>query len=251
LIRNQWTGMPGTPKTSEVALHGTLKNEKVALGFNAYTDEIGFTKTGAMLGTYAYRILMPNSTLSFGLGLGFANTAYNWAAVDIKDKADVLYGTGLTNMFHTLADAGVYYHNNTFYAGLSTTNLLSPKTTANNYSQLLVPHLFLTVGKSFALSDNIVLNPSVLVKMVQGAPLGLDINCNVLVVGKLWLGLSYRLNYGIVFVTQYNITEKFKIGYAYDWGLNDIGSAGGPSHEIMLGYNFSMFNRKMQSFRYL
>lgn len=250
LIRNQWVGLSGSPKTSQVSLHGTLKNEKTALGLNLYNDEIGFSKTGAIMGTYAYRILLTNSILSFGLRLGLANVAYNWANVDIKDKTDGLYGSGVTNAFRTLADAGVYYHNNTFYAGLSATNMIPSRGVSLSYSQLLVPHLFLTAGKSYSLSDKLIINPSLLVKIVQGA-IGADVNFNVLVSNMLWVGLSARLGYGIVFLTQLNITEKFKIGYAYDRGFNAIGVAGGRSHEIMLGYNFSLFSRKMQSFRYL
>lgn len=252
IMRNQWVGLAGSPKTNELSLHGTLKNEKVAVGFNAFGDDIGFTRTSGVMGTYAYRIIMPRGTLSFGLRGGFANTSYDWANIDVKDKNDVLLGTGITNSAHILADAGVYYHSNTFYAGMSATNLIASRgaVAALNYSQLLVPHIFLTAGQSFVLSDNFILNPSVLVKAVQGT-ITADINCNVLISNKLWLGLSGRMGYGFIFLTQYNITERFKIGYAYDLGLNDIGVAGSSSHEIMLGYNFSIFNRKMQSFRYL
>ncbi|MBL7891738.1 MAG: type IX secretion system membrane protein PorP/SprF [Bacteroidia bacterium] len=250
MIRNQWVGIQNAPNTSSLSFHGTLKNEKVALGFNVFSDAIGFSKTNAVFGTYAYRLIMPSGTLSFGLRMGVANVSYNWEDVDVKDKVDALLGAGVTNVSRVLSDAGVYYHNNTFYAGLSATNLIGQGMPTLNYSQLLLPHLFLTAGKSFSISDNLIINPSVLIKLVQGA-MGIDINCNFLISNKLWLGLSGRIGYGYVLLMQYNITEKFKIGYAYDLGRNDIGIIGGSSHEIMLGYNFSLFSRKMQSFRFL
>lgn len=237
IIRNQWVGMPGAPKTNDFSVQGALRDEKTAIGLNVFSDQIGFTSTSSFMGTYAYRILMSKSVLSFGLRLGGENISYDWADIDMKDKTDMLYGTPASK-FILAADAGVYYHTNSFYTGLSVTSLTNG------------PALFLTVGKSYELASNVVLNPSFLIKASEGT-VGLDLNCNILLSNKIWLGGSFRLGYGYVFLIQYEISKKFKLGYAYDLGISDIGSAGGPTHELTLGYNFGVYGRPMQSFRYL
>lgn len=248
--RNQWVNLAEAPKTAQFAIHGALKNEKAAVGLNIYSDQIGFTKTTAALATYAYRIILAKSTISFGLRGGVSNTAYDWNDVDVKDKADPLYGSGTSTAVHPLADAGIYFHTTTFYTGLSATNLINTSSSASNYSQALHPHIFLSAGKSFSFANRMVLNPSLLVKVVDGIT-SVDLNCNLLFHERLWLGASFRFSYGYVFLLEYLVTDKLKIGYAYDGGINAIGRVGGATNEIMVGYNFSVFNKKMQSFRYL
>jgi hypothetical protein len=78
-----------------------------------------------------------------------------------------------------------------------------------------------------------------------------DINLNFLIKNRVWIGVSGRLRYGIVGLIQVYVTDKFKIGYAYDQGLNKIGTQGQGSHEVMLSYDFNTFKTKMLSPRYL
>ena len=85
----------------------------------------------------------------------------------------------------------------------------------------------------------------------MNVPPTIDLNLNVLLDQKIWIGVSTRLHYGVVFLTQYNITKQFKLGYAYDLGLNTLGKASKGTHEIMIGYNFNILKAKMVSPRYL
>ncbi len=79
----------------------------------------------------------------------------------------------------------------------------------------------------------------------------MDLNAFFLIKNRLWLGLSLRSRYGAVLLTQYYISDRFKVGYSYDIGLNRIGRVGGASHEFMLGYDFNILKSKMISPRYL
>ena len=66
-IRNQWTGMPGSPKTETITVHGPTRKKKVALGFTVVADQVGPKKSIGALGTYAYRIKLGKGKLSMGL----------------------------------------------------------------------------------------------------------------------------------------------------------------------------------------
>ncbi|MEK6615792.1 MAG: type IX secretion system membrane protein PorP/SprF, partial [Bacteroidota bacterium] len=111
-------------------------------------------------------------------------------------------------------------------------------------------HFFMPIGKSFEVG-NTVINPSILFKGAKNSPGGVDLNINVLLKERLWLGVSLRSNYGIVFLTQYQIKDKMKVGYSYDYGRNKIGRVGGGTHEIMIGYDINIFGTKMIMPRYL
>lgn len=254
-IRNQWTGIDGAPKTQTVSAHGPLKKKKVGLGFSVIADQIGPKKSIGVMGSYAYRIQIKNGKLSFGLRAGVFNYTYNWDDIVYKDQGDVYNTHNQTSKVVPTADAGLYYYTNTMYMGLSATHLYSGRLTSvssmNGDNAKLSPHLFFTFGKAWSLSENLIFNPSLMVKGAKGSPSTADLNLSFLLKQRLWLGISARSTYGFVVYAQCNITEKFKLGYSYDYGINKIGKVGGGSHEIMLGYDFNISKSKITSPRYL
>lgn len=254
-IRNQWTDIEGAPKTETFSIHGPLKKKKVGLGFSVIADQIGPKKSVGALGSYAYRIPVKNGKLSFGLRFGIFNYTYNWADIKYKDIDDV-YNTGdQTSQIVPTADAGLYYYTNTMYLGLSATHLYSGRLTsvsnANGDDAKLSPHVFFTLGKAWEINDNLIFNPSLMTKVAKGAPGSADLNLSFLIKQRIWTGLSVRSAYGFVAYVQFNITDKFKLGYSYDLGVNKIGKVAGGSHEIMLGYDFNISKSKISSPRYL
>ncbi|MCW3102370.1 MAG: hypothetical protein JWO09_810 [Bacteroidetes bacterium] len=255
LLRSQWTGIDGAPKTETFTIHGPLKKKKVGLGFTVIGDQIGPKKSIGALGSYAYRIPIKNGKLAFGLRAGIYNYTYNWADITYKDANDV-YNTGnSTSIIVPTADAGVYYYTNTMYIGLSATHLYNGRLTSvsnqNGDNAQLSPHFFFTFGKAWALSDKLIFSPSVVIKGAKNSPSTADINLCFLIKERIWAGISIRGSYGFVALTQIQVTDKLRLGYAYDFGLNKIGRAGGGSHEVMIGYDFNIFKSKMMSPRYL
>lgn len=254
-VRSQWTDIDGAPKTETFSIHGPLKKKKVGLGFSVIADQIGPKKSIGALGSYAYRIPIKNGKLSFGLRVGVFKYTYNWDDILYKDQADVYNTHNQTSKIVPTADAGIYYYTNTLYLGLSATHLYNGRLTSvsnqNGDDAKLAPHLFFTLGKAWALSDNLIFNPSCMIKTAKGSPSTADINFSFLLKQRIWLGLSMRGTYGIVVYAQFNITDKFKLGYSYDYGYNKIGRVGGGSHEIMLGYDFNISKSKITSPRYL
>ena len=79
-------------------------------------------------------------------------------------------------------DAGLYLRSNTFYLGVSATHIngasiynkeytvLNSVTGLNqnvNSAYVMSTHLFVVAGKAFAINDNLVFSPSVMVKYVS------------------------------------------------------------------------------------
>jgi type IX secretion system PorP/SprF family membrane protein len=254
-IRNQWTDIEGAPKTETFSIHGPLKKKKVGLGFCVIADQIGPKKSVGALGSYAYRIPVKNGKLAFGLRFGIFNYTYNWNDIVYKDQADIYNTHNQTSKIVPTADAGIYYYTNTLYMGLSATHLYSGRLTSvsamNGDDAKLAPHVFFTLGKAWEINDNLIFNPSIMVKGAKGSPGTADINLSFLIKQRIWAGLSIRSTYGFVAYTQFNVTDKLRLGYSYDFGVNKIGKVGGGSHEIMLGYDFNISRSKISSPRYL
>jgi type IX secretion system PorP/SprF family membrane protein len=253
-LRSQWTGIEGAPKTESISIHGPLKNRKVGLGFAIIADQIGPKQSIGALGSYAYRIRVGTGKLSFGLRAGIYNYVYNWDDIVYKDQADIYNTHNRTSIMVPTADAGIYYYTNTLYAGIGATHLYNGRLT--NISNLngddaeLSPHLFGTFGKGWEISEQLTFNPSCAIKVAKHTPASVDLNLSFLLEQRIWLGLSFRSSKTMVAYAQFHVTEKFKVGYAFDYGFNKIARAGKGSHEIMISYDFHVYKSKMLSPRH-
>lgn len=253
-LRNQWTGIDGAPSTETVSIHGPTRKRKVGLGFSIVADQIGPKTSIGALGSYAYRIRIRDGKLAFGIRAGVYQYVYNWSEINYKDQGDVYNTQNRTSIIVPTADAGLYYHTRTFYAGLAATHLYNGRLTTvsnlNGDNAVLSPHLIFMAGKGWEINEKFTFNPSVVVKAVRGAPINADVNFSFLLQKKLWLGISFRSDKSLVGYTQFYATDKFKIGYSFDFGFSKIARVGKGTHEIMLGYDFNIKKSKMLSPRH-
>jgi type IX secretion system PorP/SprF family membrane protein len=250
-LRSQWTGIKGAPKTESISIHGPLKKRTVGLGFALIADQIGPKQSIGALGSYAYRMRVGKGKLSLGLRAGVYNYVYNWDDIVYKDQADVYNTNTRTSIIVPTADAGIYYYTNTLYAGIGATHLYNGRLTTvsnlNGDDAQLSPHVFATFGKGWELSDQLTFNPSCAIKVAKHTPASVDVNFSFLLQQRAWVGLSVRSNMTLVAYAQFYVTEKFKVGYAFDYGFNKIAQAGKGSHEIMMSYDFKLYKSKMLS----
>jgi type IX secretion system PorP/SprF family membrane protein len=251
--RNQWVDMPGAPKTNTMFLHGPLLNKSIGLGGYVIQESIGPKKWTGIYGDFAYRFKLGKGKLSLGLSAGYTHYVFDLSKLDFKDASET-FSSNTVSPGAMDFTTGFYYNSKSFYIGGSITHLNKAKldlgSSTTNYS--LHKHSFLYLGKGWQINDNLVFNPSLMFKSddpKRGAQC--DLNFNFLLKKRLWLGLSVRQAYGLVFLTQYLVTDKFKIGYSYDRGLNKIGIYGKASHEILISYDFNIFKSKMLSPRYM
>ena len=251
VYRNQWTGIDGAPSTASLSAQTPLGKKNAGAGIELLSDKLGFKSASAALLSYSYHINAFKGKLSFGLRMGMYDYSYDWGRAKVKDAGDVYNTQTRSSKITGTADFGMYYYTRSFYWGLATTHLNRGKISdiATDSTSRQAVHFFMPVGKAFE-TGSVILNPSILIKGAGKVPSEVDVNMNVLLKQKLWLGMSYRSGYGIVFLTQYLISDKLKAGYSFDYGLNKIGTAGKGTHEIMIGYDLNVKGTKMEMLRY-
>jgi type IX secretion system PorP/SprF family membrane protein len=251
--RKQWVGMDGAPSTQTLTAHAPLKNEKVALGMTFINDNIAVTHQYGMNAIYAYRLnLKEGRRLSFGLQAGFTQFRSQYSQLATRTANDPSFVSDQVSGFLPNFGTGLYYSTNKFYFGLSVphllSNLLNDTTVAINSVQRR--HFILNSGYVFTLSHDLKLKPSILVKAIQGAPVQIDLNTNLLIREVLWVGVSYRSFSSLNFLTQVQITDQLRFGYSYDISVNKLSTLNRGSHEIILNYNFSFLKSKVVTPRY-
>ena len=102
----------------------------------------------------------------------------------------------------------------------------------------------------FDLNRELKLKPNVLVKAVQGAPVEVDINANLLIKETLWVGMSYRSFDALSWLVELQATPRFRLGYAYDMTVSPLKQTNSGSHELMLNYRLSFQKSKVITPRY-
>jgi type IX secretion system PorP/SprF family membrane protein len=251
LARKQWHGFAGAPSTQTFSAHAPLRDESMGLGLLLTHDEIGVTNQYGAYAVYAYRVKMSRGTLSAGLQAGFNSYRAGFSQVLVREGDDISFSADDAEAFLPNFGTGLYYNTTRFYAGFSLPMLL-----ANNYpgseGQLAQQyrHWFFTTGYVIDLNADLKLKPNVLVKAVEGAPIEVDINANLLIKELLWVGLSYRSFDAVSALIELQATPQFRIGYAYDYTLTDLQQVNTGSHELMLNYRLVRKDKKMLTPRY-
>lgn len=258
LYRNQWVNVPGAPVTGGVSLDSPVKNEKVGLGLNVLFDKIGVTNHNSVSGIYSYKLKFQESILSFGLegGVGFFNSTNSEVRHSEDSKVDPAFLTDYHMVLPSFS-CGAYYYRERFYAGLSVADILGKTiqnrlypNAANDLTVSVVSHFFLNSGYLLDLSPAIKFQPSVLVKYVPGAPVEGDINGVFSLAELLYLGVGYRSNASVNFLTQIRLNQQLCLGYCYEYSTNELSSITSGSHEVVLRYQFDFSKGKMLSPRF-
>lgn len=256
LHREQWTNMPGAPRTSMAAVDGPLWNNRMGLGLTVVHDQIGISRDLDISGHYAYSIRTgAKGRLAFGLRAGLSVYSARLNELTYWDEDDAVYAQNLRNALVGKFGFGLYWHDQRTYAGLSVPNLYSAddQVSAANAAAVdryFTRHFYLHAGRVFPVSESIDLKPSVLIKLEPAAPPQADINCNVLFRERLWVGAGYRTGDGAIAMVEYQITPVLRAGYAYDMTTSRLRRFSGGSHEVMLGIDLGKDPIRIKSPRY-
>lgn len=243
LHRSQWVNFQGSPTTQTLTAHSPLKNEHISIGGSLVNDAHGPVK---QLGVYidaSYRIFMGNNKLSFGLKGGTNFFSANLLDLNPIIEDDNTFSSNISGKTLPNFGFGVMFYSKKFYVGASVPKLLQNKLLEGNlpdfqgFQTKEQAHAFLIAGAVFDLSYYTKFKPTILVKAVNGAPIGAEITAQFLFYDKLWIGAMYRLGDAAGALVQYEINNRFKFGYAYDYTLSDIRKYSDGSHEVMLGFD--------------
>jgi type IX secretion system PorP/SprF family membrane protein len=240
ISHEQWVGINGAPKLNYLTVQAPLKKKHIGLGLSVLSQTAGPQALTGLLGSFAYRFPFYTGTVSLALRGGISYYTFNWSDIIFKDNLTATTGYPNQQLSGT-ADLGINYTSRSFYLGLAVTHLnpssTVPTTVLGNSS--LAMHYYMESGKAFELNPNLVLNPSVLFKYVQNAPLVADLNLNAFIDNLFWVGLSYKTSKGVAALAQVNATHFLHIGYAFQYDFSSLGLVSSGSHEIHLSYDLN------------
>jgi type IX secretion system PorP/SprF family membrane protein len=239
-IRSQWGGVPDGPETQTLSVHGPA-GDNVGLGFSVVHDKVYVLDETHLYADFSYTIeVSEKASLSFGIKGGGSFLNVDLLALNMSN--DLLFSENI-NTFNPNIGAGAFYFTDKFYASASALNILKTehfKNSDNIVSSASDEVVFyLASGYVFDLSQTLQLKPSVLVRAVNNSPVSTNISSSILWNQKAEFGMSYRIDEAVSFLFQLRLTDRIKMGYAYDAFTNDVNKENNGSHEISLVFNIN------------
>lgn len=235
LARFQWVGMDGAPMTQNFQVHTPIYGG-LAAGLSVLNDKIGPTSSTDLFVDLAYHFnLGRDHHLSIGMkgGVDFFNN--NLASLIINQPNDPLFAANDQRVMPNVG-VGLYYYHTNYYVGFSIPKIVEYRISSGQAD--LRRHYFIIAGGYIPVTKIFDIKPTVLVKVVEGAPVQGDLSLEMIFRKKYSIGVFGRTFDGMGLLLGYNVMPNFRIGYSFDWPFTDLSRAGQyGSHELMLRYD--------------
>ena len=246
MFRNQWINMEGAPKVSTFTAHSNVKDKNIGLGMMITNDKVGVHSDLGMYLSYAYHLKLVHGTLSMGLQGGFNNLKSNFTVLNLNNPSDPLLNDQISD-FKMNFGTGLYYYTENFYAGFSIPYLIKNRTLRDlDFTRETMDsrYYYLTTGIVLDISRNVKFKPSGLLRVEEGMPVAMDFAMNFFFNNAVNLGLSYRSGDSVISLFELQLNDYFRLGYAYDYIISELGNFTQGTHELMLNYRLNLFAPK-------
>ncbi|MFW0735954.1 type IX secretion system membrane protein PorP/SprF [Flavobacterium sp. T12S277] len=241
MYRTQWVGLDGAPETSSFSLNTPINNN-VGLGVSVVNDKIGPTNENNISADFSYSIpTSATAKLSFGIK-GSANIfKLDPTKLSPEHQGDTQF-QDFQNKFAPNIGAGVYWHTDKAYVGLSVPNFIQTNRYDDNDYSIYKDRInyYFIAGYVFNLNryETIKFKPALMTKMVEGSPLQVDASANFMFNDKFVIGVAYRWSASISALAGFQISDSMYLGYAYDRETTRLVNYNSGSHEIFLRFEF-------------
>lgn len=251
LYRQQWAGYRGAPMSQSLFIHSPLKYESVGIGGSIINDRVGPLNQTWINVDFSYSLKFNNGgKLAFGLKGGMNLVNGSFSELTTTNEGDPTMMVNYSNRVMPNFGFGMMYHSEKWFAGVSIPKIVQHGAELDLNTMLEQRHYYIIAGGYFDLSSNVKLRPSTLIKLTDNAPFSWDMSMAFIVNDKWWFGANYRLMESAGGFVQMQISEKFKVGYAFDISTTALVRHNYGTHELMLGYDLMLNKNKTLTPRY-
>jgi type IX secretion system PorP/SprF family membrane protein len=241
LHRTQWVGLAGAPVTNAFSLNTPINNSKIGIGLSAINDRIGPTVENTLSVDVSYTV-QTSETYKLSFGVKGTGNFFNLDASQLNPLVDNDPSLVNYNKFTPNIGAGVYFHSDKSYIGVSVPNFIQSNRYNSDNVAILKERInyYFIAGYVFDLNPNIKFKPALLTKLVTGSPLQVDVSGNFMFYNKFVIGAAYRWDAAVSTLAGFQITDGLYVGYGYDMETTNLRKYNRGSHEVFLRYE--LFN---------
>ncbi len=251
MIRDQWNGIPGAPKTQMLTANlPRMGGDKIGLGITLRSRQIGIFKDNTLSAIYSYKFLFgDNSLLSMGVEISGRSRISDFTDPDLIATQGIGIDPSIPksklNRTSLNAGYGLYFTTNKFYLGASVPRLIENDLDfdKNKFVSEEVRHLFVMTGTAFKINREIVLNTQAFMKFAKNSPFDFDFNVSATLNDKYTGGLTYRaggasgdIGESLDLLFSFQISDKFMVGFSNDFTLSKLRRFDNGSVELIVNY---------------
>lgn len=223
------------------------------VGLTIVNDRTGSFNRFTANATYAYHLgLNPTTNLAAGFSAGITNVSIDRSKHDFDGNGDIFdpaTGASLSKELNRIRPdlgVGLWLYSKNYFLGLAAQQIIPQKLAFVDDAAFLtkgrlIPHVFLTAGYRFLLTEEINAIPSVMVKYVQNSSktnFQPELNLKLQYMDMFWLGGSYRYQNGYAAMAGVNLSNKINVGYAYDFTTTALNTVSRGTHAFVIGFIF-------------
>jgi type IX secretion system PorP/SprF family membrane protein len=251
MIRDQWNGIPGAPKTQMLTANlPRMGSDKIGLGFTVKSRQIGIFKDNTISGIYSYKFLFgENSLLSMGVEMSGRSRISDFTDPELIATQGIEIDPSIPktklnrNSFNV--GYGLYFNTNKFYLGASVPRLIENDLDFDQNKSVSgeVRHLLVMTGTAFKVNRELVLSTQALMKFAKNSPFDFDFNVNATLNEKYTGGLTYRaggasgdIGESLDLLFSFQISDKFMVGFSNDFTLSKLRRFDNGSVELIVNY---------------
>jgi type IX secretion system PorP/SprF family membrane protein len=249
--RRQWATIEGGPTVANFSFH-IPTSKHLSFGSNVLQDSRGVLSNTGLLLTLGYSMqLTQTSYFRFGISVGAAFNKIDMTRLAVLN--DNALAKIATNNSYILGNAGLSFHTKSFHAGISLPLLLKPayvsqdafSITQINPLQSLIAH---ASNRFYFQTNKLVFEPYLLYRVNQGLPSQLEIASVLHLNHIVYVGASYKQDFGISALGGIKVNDVFVMGASYGFKTTGANALNSPTYEIHLGYLFG--KQKKETLRY-
>lgn len=240
--RTQWVGIQDAPRTFLLSA-ATPLGDRMGVGGYLYTDIVGPTRRTGIQFSYTYHIkLNEDLRLGFALSGGLVQFLIDGSKIQFRDAGDPVMDDQLRGELLPDAKFGFLLHHPRFWVGASAPQILQNRVyfydeTDRGLSKL-EDHYYASAGYRIPIGEDIVFEPSFLVKYVEPVPPKFDLTGTMRFKDTFWVAGSYRTNDAFCAMIGYWHKRSFQFGYSYDIITSNLRNYSTGTHEVMLAITF-------------
>jgi type IX secretion system PorP/SprF family membrane protein len=239
--RKQWADIEGGPTIASFTWHGPT-GFGLNYGLTVTNDKRGIlNNTGAML-TLGYTLQFDkHNFIRFAISGGAASNGIDLDK--IEDPSDPALQDMLDKNTSLIGNAGLSIHLKSFHIGASLPNIFSPNYVSPDAFTVTEVAAFEAIivhasNRFYFAQDKHVFEPYVIYRMNTGLPSQFEVAGVLHLNHVIWLGGSFKQDFGISALGGIKLQNFFLIGGSYslkNTGINELNS---PTYEIHLSYLF-------------
>jgi type IX secretion system PorP/SprF family membrane protein len=236
--RLQHIGMKNAPVTNIFTCNSSIYESNSSVGGFLYHDQAGIFSHSGISISYAYKIELSSSTLSFGMNFTTENYRLDQDKAELIDPADPLLLQVSQNDIGFNGSFGAGWFNETAKVGFSITNLIPVHLEfADNFGFTTAQHYYFFLSNDFILSEYSSVSLSSLMSYTSEKPFQFETHAIYNIAG-ISGGIGYRHTDALIFFFGINIVDELYLKYAYDVTLNSLRGGSYGTSELMLSYHF-------------